>query len=170
MTKKLGKRAMRVEIAKDVLKQLRNGNFIAESTYLRTRRVLDYPDAVSHFSGEEIQNEVLKIETCNVCAIGAAFISGIRLFDGISGEMFDVGNAANSIGAQKFFTKSELKTMEAWFENWEDLRSLRPVLWLKIKRMSRKQRMRIVFQSIVDNGGRVLDKDIEARVKRARLR
>ena len=163
---KLGKREKRVAIAKDVIKQLRLGRYLAASTYFGTHiGGLVYHTHGNILSSKQVQNEVQKLESCCVCAIGAAFVSGVRLYDGISGADWDVHLGQGSKGAQNFFTSTELITMERWFE----LKDLGHNLYRKLYSMPRKRRMRIVFQSIIDNDGRVLSNDMRARFEKARM-
>jgi len=166
MKTKLSKNQMRVAIAKDVIKQLKAGVYIPAGTYFWAD---DLPTGFGSglLSNENVQEEVLKLEACRVCAIGAAFVSGVRLFDGISGKNWDIYKGSNSVGAQSFFTKKQLCNMEEWFEvtKWP----LTTALEDKILRMHRSQRMRIVFRSIIANNGQVKNGDIKKRFEKARV-
>ena len=164
MKTKLSKSQMRVAIAKDVIKQLKAGVYIPAGTYFWVATEGTFSGLLSN---ENVQEEVLKLQDCKVCAIGAAFVSGVRLFDGISGKNWDIYKGSNSVGAQSFFTRKQLCNMEEWFEvtKWP----LTTALEDKILRMHRSQRMRIVFRSIIANNGQVKNGDIKKRFEKARV-
>ena len=173
---------MRVAIAKDVLKQLENDVYVARGVYFSGSGVLEditsahespdndddiNPDIGANLTGPQIQEEVKNLKSCQVCAIGAAIVSGIRLYDGVSGNMFDPCKGASSRAGQRFFTKEQLGFMEGIFEATSD------ALWCNadvssgnyhyFQMVERSERMKIVFQSIIDNEGEVVESDMASR-------
>lgn len=176
MTKKLGKREMRVAIAKDVLKQLKikayslgGGYFFSEDQFFR------YSGGFLEADGPALQQAVKEMKHCSVCAIGAAVISGIRLYDGVTGESLDPGKGQHSVAGQRFFTENELAVMERLYEGWrgyewpdeekEDEHDNPAHLRCKVQLLGRDSRLKIVYQSIIDNNGRVVKKDILNKYK-----
>lgn len=163
------KQKKKVEIAKDVLSQLRIEAYVADSVYFSPSN-----DAGESLEGGYANNETdyliatgpemqkfAKNTECSVCAIGAALISGIRLYDGVSGNMFDPDNGAGSQAAQKWFTRADLYDMEGVFEvsklrlpemkgfyNPDDLEDA-------MVEISDDARMRGVFKSIIQLKGKI---------------
>ena len=113
---------MRVEIAKDVLKQLRAKVYWGSICYFNAGYTTPlknndyYNTGPDNLSGAEVQKEVKQLERCGVCAIGAAVISGIRLYDGVPGKYFDPDDGADGKAAQRFFTKKQLVEMEQMYK------------------------------------------------------
>ena len=165
---KLGKRAKRILIAEDVLFQLSEDVYTPMSTFFLTHDEdsLLYGD-VYHLSGPVVQEAVKELRQCDVCAIGAAFVSGVRLFDGIDGASWDVRAGHESKGAQSFFTKAELKLMEQWYEcDFKNNQQVR-AMYAKLIDLGPHDRMKAVFESIRDNGGRVSSLDIQSYIAEA---
>lgn len=169
----------KVEIAKDVLCQLNAEAYKAWGVYFHPLN--DEATALAQgnkfvqtsaddfqrkeFKGEEMQQFALKAK-CKVCAIGAAMISGIRLYDGVSGSMFDPADGCRSETAQKWFSEDELSIMENIFESYcsgmpakvSDLgQGFNSKLELagQIDEISRDARMRGIFKSIIQLDGKV---------------
>lgn len=70
-------RKLAVAIAKDVLKQLRARRYLAQpGVYLEA-------DGAKVKGGDDLRKVLPKIKKCHVCAIGAAFLSYVRLKDGV---------------------------------------------------------------------------------------
>jgi hypothetical protein len=75
--KKLSPAQKRVAIAKDVLIQLQLKKYMATAgTYFST-------DALPLDKTNSLQHSFNKMESCDVCALGACFVSGVRLADKI---------------------------------------------------------------------------------------
>jgi hypothetical protein len=166
--KKLSKREMRLAIAKDVLKQLKLRVYWAKSTYFRSSNSpLNNQERLSSMNGAQVQKAVKDLASCEVCAIGAAIVSGVRLYDGVKGHRFDPGEGALSWAGQRFFTEHQLDMMEGFFEACTGFSS--DELERKVENMPHRQRMEIVFGSIAKNDGRVVKKDILNRFQKARV-
>lgn len=122
-----------VAVAQDVLKQLDVRKLVATpGTYV------EWPEGVRDektdwslpASAQELQKIVLEFLTptkpCEVCAIGAAFVSYIGLFDGIQGSK----KAGDALEYHRdvdprhemlaIFGEQRMRMMEAVFEAWHD--------------------------------------------------
>ena len=165
----LSKREMRIAIAKDVLKQLRAEVYIARGVYFMARGTPLYgnQEGLASMNGAQVQKSVKALTQCDVCAIGAAIISGIRLYDGVAGKRFDPNDGSVSWAGQRFFTERQLDLMEDFFEVTGSF--LSGELEKKMDDMPHKKRMKIVFSSIAKNDGRVVKNDILNRFKKARV-
>ena len=165
--KKLGKREMRVAIAKDVLKQLKTKKYNARSIYFSASSV--HLSSQYSMTGPELQAGLNSIGYCEVCAIGAALVSGICLFDGVSGSNFDYNAGVDSLAAQKFFNKHELVIMESLYEIYS-VHDWPGGALIDAQLISQKERMKCVFRSIIHKKGRVSRDDIFYRFKKAAQR
>ena len=179
--KKLTKQEMRLAIAEDVLEQLRIGRYYATSNYflatgpLRRRGEVDFSSDPDNFrpkglTGPEVQEEIKRINKCGVCAIGAALISGIRLYDGVSGDNFDPFRGRLGTAVNRFFTTKQLGVMEDFFEIFvEGFKNKEGQVDYTLRRvainMGRDERMRLVFNSIKDNKGRIVKQDMLKRLR-----
>jgi hypothetical protein len=152
---RLTKAQKRVAIAKDVLKQLKALN-VVKGTYLRNYG-LQLP------RNDQAKQHINQISRgCEVCALGACFLSHIRLFNEV-----DVGTLAGRCGEtvncvfagsdlidaelHKYFTYDQLLLIEAAFEGWTgegyEARDFYD------KHPDPKERLQAIMQNIVKNNG-----------------
>jgi hypothetical protein len=123
------KEKRKLAILKDALAQIKLGAYQAvRGSYIRPVLGDDLVDV--HDRGAELQTlikkRVTKTKPCRVCALGATFLSSVRVFDklklqpgaingdGITGG-FDREKLREHVA--KFFSLEELALMEASFEN-----------------------------------------------------
>jgi hypothetical protein len=125
----------RVEVAKDVINQIKAGRYTAEYTAETDSYVLlndelfdlsvlrgDEGRAKQQEAKEQQVCDLLSGEDCTVCARGALFISCVRRFDNLSvGELKP--DESNTIGAMEFakyeklfFTDKQVTLIESAFE------------------------------------------------------
>ena len=141
----MSKAERRVAVAKDVIKQINSGLFTAESYYFYPKRKIL----------ENVSEADLPKTSCYVCGIGAAAIAKIMKFNNYdfdnrpSSHVFYQGECHNAL--VDCFTEHQLHTIEYWFES-NDIFSM-PHDWLK---KSKENRMLCIYQSIIDNKGKVL--------------
>ena len=141
---KMSKAERRVAVAKDVIKQINSGLFTAASRYFAPKR---------RFM-ENVSEENLPSTSCYVCGIGAAAIAKTIKFNN-----FDFDNSLREYGLSQTdchdaledcFTTDQLNKIENWFEcNSHYL----PSTW---REKSKENRMLCIYQSIIDNEGKVL--------------
>lgn len=143
------KKEQRVLIAKDVIKQLRAGKFVASpgtyfdpSSSAEFRRVCDITDA---------QEAVRALKRCDVCARGAVLIAAVDRYNKLEGGYDALWSAAASGShdgdreyINRFFAPRMLANMEAAFE-WNPQ-------WLK-KYRSATQRLDAIMRNVISNGG-----------------
>ena len=142
---KMSKAERRVAVAKDVIKQINSGLFTAESYYFHPKRKIL----------ENVSEADLPKTSCYVCGIGAAAIAKIMKFNNYdfdnrpSNSIFHQGDCHDALS--DCFSNSQLHTIEDWFEcdDFDDL----PDDWLE---KSKENRMLCIYQSIIDNKGKVL--------------
>ncbi len=133
----------RVLVAQDVLDQLGLTLMAQRSTYVESH------EFESASAREIIDN------TCNVCAVGAAFVAYARRFRprGVTLGAIEAleSNQPGPLG--KLFPKPMLHEMEELFEFWhpyeETLSDYTPT-----------ERLRLIMQNIVDNEGELLPEQL----------
>ncbi len=129
--KKLSKKvrmAQRVEICKDVIAQLRAGQYRAKANYgylyAGELRVFDNLRARSgsiSVDAQEVVNKILGPE-CKLCQRGGLLLSAIRKFDDLQltyrSQLHDeaMGRSNYAMYLQRWFTDDELSELEAVFE------------------------------------------------------
>jgi len=141
---KMSKVERRVAVAKDIVKWINSGLFTAKSCYFKP-------------INKDISNIVesdLPETPCYVCGIGAAAIAKTMKFNN-----YDFDNRSSKYrfyrrdcykALRDCFTKRQLEIIEDWFEgNSVNLQSS----WLE---KSKEDRMLCIYQSIIDNKGKVL--------------
>lgn len=111
----------RLAVAKDVIAQLKLQKFTAkEGVYV------DHAAISPANYGAELQTVLRKELTaqkpCEVCAMGACFISSVRLYDEfkLTGKTMEWGNldqVAIKSKVAKLFTRREMRVIESSFEN-----------------------------------------------------
>lgn len=125
----LSKAEQRIEIARDVLAQLKAKTLIAESgvwvnilssnKYGNTSNSLfEMTEEKGHKNDKEVA-EVLEKKKCRVCALGACFVSTVKKLDKL--KMSDLENGQNDFAVlvkylSKVFSKDQLKLIEVAFE------------------------------------------------------
>ena len=110
------KRERVLAIAKDVLAHLRLLS-CEEGSYIGVRSTEKASDAMDKLieKGGDAQPHIDKIaRNCDVCALGAAFLSYVRLYDGVSVE--DVVPDALIEKMKTVFSAEQLMLIEAAFE------------------------------------------------------
>ncbi len=117
-----GKNQECVAIAKDVLRQLETGKYIAQrGDYLMhviSADTYDHPafdDNILRAKGD-LQSALKIIKPiCRVCAVGSMFISAVRKFDGFNSNGYWYDEAMKRI-LRRFFTSAEVRNIEEAFE------------------------------------------------------
>lgn len=160
MKKKLTKLQTAVAIAKDVLKQLKAGQYIAEScTYLAPEEGHDF---LQNPKGE--LQKILKKEkpVCRVCAIGSALLSAVRLTnnfkleDNVSVDSMEPRynwiERSNMIDKlTEFFSEKECDDMEGVFESNGRV-YLHPNLY-DLDRIGDEKRLKWIMREIIRQKG-----------------
>lgn len=116
--RKLTRKQMAVAIAKDVIAQIKCHKYTPESgTYVSGADDSIPTDAIGC---KQLQPFLKKKDLqCEVCAIGATFLSSVRLFnDFVVPKYWDDSDMKNKLG--EYFSPLELRALEASFENWGD--------------------------------------------------
>ena len=112
---KLSKRQQRLAIAEDVLAQLRAKKYQARpGTYAES----DVVDVIDDNTGGnfDLQRCLLtKSPECNVCALGASFVSLSRLGDKVDWSLSQAPHSS----LEPIFGKMQVQLIEAAFEGWE---------------------------------------------------
>lgn len=140
----MSKAERRVAVAKDVIKQINSGLFTAASHYFYPKRI----------GIENVSEEDLPKTSCYVCGIGAAAISKIMKFNNYDFDnrpsdcIFYQRDCHNAL--KDCFTNDQLNIIENWFEcHGYNL----PDDWTE---KSKENRMLCIYQSVIDNKGKVL--------------
>ena len=156
----------RITIAKDVLELLETEKVIAQSgTYMELDSDIEekYWDDWTAAPEAPVQLHELieRSETCEVCGIGACFVAAVRRNDQV--EASDMNAASDDRFMRSYlrnwFTKDQIELIEAAFEESGGFykgptRRLGERASNFGKRYdSDEERMRAIFQNIVDNGG-----------------
>jgi hypothetical protein len=112
----------RAAIAVDVIKQINGHIYQARQMVYVRHDGMEDALATNRLGVIELQTlvkkKVTKKQPCGVCALGAAFISGVRLFDNFKVEDTDDlhDNKKQRRLLTRYFTKSEIELIEACFE------------------------------------------------------
>lgn len=94
----------RVAIANDIIKQINGKQYtMRQMLYIRT-----------DISGGVINQESAQTAKCEVCAVGALFISAVRLFNQYSD--LSPGGWRAKLFLKKYFTTPQIEKMERIFE------------------------------------------------------
>ena len=110
-----------VMIAKDVLEQLETKRLKALSNhYLGIPQASRKKVGKGIASNTQLRDLYAKMPTCYACAIGACFVSGIKIFDSFtyadSGYVLDPHNIVMRDYLRRFLTLQELADIETIFE------------------------------------------------------
>lgn len=116
--KKLTRKQMAVAIAKDVISQIKRRIYLPESGVYVAGANDNIPQTA--IGTKQLQPFLKKRNLrCEVCAIGAAFLSSVRLFnDLIVPEYWDNCDMKDKL--REYFSPLELQALEASFENFGD--------------------------------------------------
>jgi hypothetical protein len=115
---KMGRNRRKVAIAKDVLLQLATGKMIA-TPGIYCRIELSKPVTTT-----DLQTELQNLESCQVCGIGAVFVSKVNLANkfkidrGFGNDRFAPGHDRMIENMSRIFTDDELTQIETLFEGW----------------------------------------------------
>lgn len=117
---KLSKAKKRVAIAKDVLKQIRVGKYIANKGKYISR--VDAPDIEDVYYQSDIKKNFSKIKNCNVCAMGACLMSATKFanklkFQDIGSGVGDLNNPKVKDLFKSIFSPEQLLLIERAFED-----------------------------------------------------
>lgn len=164
--KKLTPAQKRVAIAKDVLKQIKAKKFLIESGNFAIIRNGIMPDPDVFDKGYLLSKEV---EACDVCAIGAAIISGIRLFNKVTFNNPHIDPIESWNLIREFFEPEQAVLIEnafeigcgAYNENWSEEEPLPEVDQSEIDKAmefgqefdNETERAVAIFTNIVQNKG-----------------
>lgn len=147
------KALVRIAIAKDVLKQMRYWE--VETTYFYSTKI------TQPYSNLQTQLLTLPKKSCHVCALGACFLSYVRLYDEVKtdnygGVMWPVIQST----LLKYFELDQLNLIEAAFELWFKFNiDFNNAYWMEEPVF----RLRKIMQNIVANKGDfVVEKYIKA--------
>ena len=146
---------MKKAIAHDVLIRLSEGSLLAMSMYLaNSYRYVTAKNAA------DLRSKFIDNPECSVCAIGAVFTSGIRLYNQVTpSDLMDISRGAASKLPQKWFTHDELALMEMYFEAcgvWRDsfggVHNAQIENFQILDSLSDKIRMKAIFETIAETG------------------
>lgn len=133
--KRIGKRAMIVEVAKDVLKLTRALMVKTHTCFLDGQ--YDYET----LSAEDLQLKIPKIaKNCTVCAKGAMLLAHVHLYDGM--DYLPDNNDVSDITRELFGKMAD--AVEGDFED--------PIA-LRLTKMEPKARLRAIMRKVIANGG-----------------
>ena len=131
-----------VAVAKDVLKHLKNIRAISGNSYIYLAEPLPLRIA-EHTSGQKHIDAITS--RCEVCGIGACFLSYIRLFNNATVRQVIRAYSASMIDKmQDVFSRSTLEDIERAFESEDGL---------KKRYRNDNQRLRAIMLNIVRNNG-----------------
>lgn len=119
-------RKLAVEIAKDVISQVKAGRLVAAQCYGYV--VGDFADTVKDTFYEAqskseldlqklIKRKMTKKNPCTVCGIGSLFISKVNKFNNFNIASCEISRPQIVKGLEEVFSKKELDYIEAVFEN-----------------------------------------------------
>lgn len=177
--KKLSAADKRIEIARDVIAQIKSAKYkAAMGVYVATASPIYDDDLMHGYSnkGDETEREKQLCEVfqdmpkCTVCARGAMFVSACRMFNHFSvGEFADAGGTSDGADPdsfsdyeETFFTKKQVGMIESAFEKDTDFGygreacsrkdSLAAVLFGK-QYGKAEERLTAIMQNIIKNEG-----------------
>jgi len=114
---KLSKPEQQVAIARDVMRHLNSGHFIARhEKYMHTDG--GGPDGPVIVTDTQVQT-VLRARKCRLCALGGIFAATVERYNELTmGEMnFDLGDSAMQLNyLRPYFDESQLRLIETAFE------------------------------------------------------
>lgn len=168
----------RVAVAKDVLKQLAARKIKASpGVYLHAElkkgapgRESDGGDGYSELTGSLQDHLTTKVKRCEVCALGAAFVSYVRLFNkvnigdetdtyggAIEGYYSDLGGEINAyrpeLQLKRIFSMDQLDLMEAAFEGERGPQAYSESFAFYKKYRTPTKRLEGIMRNIIKNKG-----------------
>jgi len=173
----------RIMIAKDVIaaleqKTIRSQNGVwceSEDPLFDRETMISYYDGNDTINNTEISATIKNVK-CNVCALGALFVCGVRRFnkitfgdlEGIHGSLYDrSGETASGSFDQdhldyflkSYFSKSQLALIEIAFEKGKGgyhANSTKELLAMNMFKGNSKNRMIGIMKNIIKNKGQLV--------------
>ena len=155
---KLTPEKQRVAIAKDVIKQL-------ELLKIKPKLNSGYVDLAKSYVGAPDAQvcDVVANQKCTVCALGGMMVSAVQLADKL--RVSDIASEWEGIASvgylgadicydylRTFFTREQLRQIEAAFEGWTEIRGV-PYKKFEPKVRGAANRMILVMKNIIKNKG-----------------
>jgi|SRR6185436_1801424 len=147
-----------VKVARDVLAQLRLKRYFAEPGTYVNLNFDTYEDNVRQLSFKDFFKEN-KEATCNVCALGAAFVSLINIKNKCSVDEID-DHSTIFDRLEEVFGQKNMALMESAFESvrmvredYDDYDMLNAAADWGTKFYDDNQRLRAIMLNVVRNGG-----------------
>lgn len=149
-----------IAVAKDVIKQLNKLHL--SSTYVSIRSDKHSLDEIEAKDLQEVIDEIQK--KCQVCAMGAVFLSKIRLYNGVTTQNLLQYNTGYYRGYSPLlkpflveslkdcFTEENLDEIERSFELWNGPLD-NTCYQFGIKYKTKKARLRAIMKNIIKNNG-----------------
>jgi hypothetical protein len=160
--RKLTKSEQRVQIAQDVIAQLKAKKLVAASTYL-TPQVddvnIDSPECDDYpYIGDLDVSEVTSQVQCEVCGIGSLFVTAVERNDKLKVKKFinddGWGSAFSNREGQveylrRWFPEEMLDEIEAYFED-DTRHSASPIR----REWDADKRLQMIMENIISNNGK----------------
>lgn len=169
---KLSRNEQRVAIAKDVLKQIKAQSYIPSYGKYLDAPLGKHPEPFTFSASleEPINLQNIIPTRCSVCAIGALFVSMVRVGNNVSS---DAGSIYTDYGRKNkkvvhlsptvlfntlsdYFSFDELRAMESLFEGWESrvvIPQKNAAAYRKVANSTPAARLKFIMQHIMDNDG-----------------
>jgi hypothetical protein len=150
---------MRIAIAQDILLQVLYETFDpSPGTYVRFGGG-DSIDILQTLSNEAAAGAVkTRAPKCEVCAIGAMFVSAVRLFNKFDAGTYSGDDWEMRRRLAEFFTRDEMLEIEAFFECWggETAPGVSTWAWgAHYNNLHSADRLCAVMSSIIANDGKL---------------
>jgi len=151
------KMEMRVKIARDVISRIDAKQISPNrTTYIRLNSWLDVPeDSVGTDSAQPIIDQFYK--HCDVCMLGAMFLSHINLNNGVTIEDVPIAARPQIVEfLREYWTERELFEIESWYQGWTNNDSRMITFYLKYfwyQYCNETEVMKMLMENIVANGG-----------------
>jgi hypothetical protein len=140
----------RVAIAQDVLQHLHQFNTDSKNhrEYVRLQQLDNLP---LHGNAQKHIDQIS--QGCEVCALGACFLSYIRLFNEVDINEICFGVRAGQVRAAltRHFPADELRLIEDSFEGWS--KPDNPSRQFYLKHPDSRERLEAIMRNIIDNNG-----------------
>lgn len=159
---KLSPAEKRVQIARDVLAQLRSKKLIATAgTWLSGEYGESLFTRADAENNVELQEILKKQETCEGCALGGMFMCAVERHNKLKVKNLESPNSGEASEGdaikylRKFFTVDQLDEIEAAFEQGEGARSGSEVaVNFAADVDDDEERMRLIMENIIVNNGK----------------
>lgn len=144
---KLSKAKAAVQIATDVLKQLKARRLIASSGYLCFEGISRNYGA--HNNRNKQMQELVAGKRCEVCGIGALFVAAVDIADDITLGQYWSEGSQESIRRYlvQWFDARDIQHVERAYEGWDNYADVTALI-------PRSQRLELIMKNIVRNEGR----------------